>query len=151
MSLADAIARITRLDGVAVTVGMQGTPAAGDSSMTELVAIAAAHEFGLGVPMRPFLRTSLKLKGPRWARGMRAMVRRYRAGDYAGAEQTIRRVAVVAVGDVQATIRDHDWTPNSPATIAAKGSDKPLIDSGQMRQSVRAAVEIPGRDAEVVA
>ena len=32
----------------------------------------------------------------------------------------------------------NNWTPNSPATIKAKGSDKPLIDTGQLRQSIRA-------------
>lgn len=32
----------------------------------------------------------------------------------------------------------NDWTPNSPATIKRKGSDKPLIDTGQLRQSIRA-------------
>jgi hypothetical protein len=28
------------------------------------------------------------------------------------------------------------WAPNSPATIAEKGSDKPLIDTAQMRRSI---------------
>ena len=32
------------------------------------------------------------------------------------------------------------WAPNSPVTIAAKGSDKPLIDTGELRRSVTSEV-----------
>ena len=28
------------------------------------------------------------------------------------------------------------WAPNSPVTIAKKGSDKPLIDTGEMREAI---------------
>lgn len=30
----------------------------------------------------------------------------------------------------------NNWAPNSPLTIVAKGSDKPLIDTGEMRKSI---------------
>lgn len=33
------------------------------------------------------------------------------------------------------------WAPNSPATIAKKGSDRPLIDTGQLRRSITFVVE----------
>lgn len=33
---------------------------------------------------------------------------------------------------------DNDWAPNAPATIKRKGSDTPLIDTGALRQSIRA-------------
>ena len=32
------------------------------------------------------------------------------------------------------------WTPNSPATIAIKGSSRPLVDTGVLRASFRANV-----------
>ncbi len=33
------------------------------------------------------------------------------------------------------------WAPNSPATIKRKGSDRPLIDTAQMRRSITFLVE----------
>lgn len=35
--------------------------------------------------------------------------------------------------------RNH-WTPNAPSTIAAKGSSRPLIDTGLMRRSIKYVV-----------
>lgn len=35
----------------------------------------------------------------------------------------------------------NDWTPNKPATIAAKGSDRPLIDTGALRQAITHVVK----------
>ncbi len=31
---------------------------------------------------------------------------------------------------------DNAWAPNSPVTIAMKGSDKPLIDTAEMRKAI---------------
>ena len=36
------------------------------------------------------------------------------------------------------TDSDNGWAPNSPVTIRAKGSDRPLIDTGALRQSIKA-------------
>ena len=38
----------------------------------------------------------------------------------------------------------NDWPPNSPMTIKAKGSDKPLIDTGEMRKSITYVVRDKG-------
>ena len=34
-------------------------------------------------------------------------------------------------------VEDNGWAPNAPSTIKAKGSDKPLIDTSSLRQSIR--------------
>lgn len=34
------------------------------------------------------------------------------------------------------------WPPNSPVTVAAKGSDKPLIDTGQLRRAITFVVRV---------
>ena len=51
-------------------------------------------------------------------------------------EQLLGLVGNFQVGLVQRKIRDGKYVPNAPSTIARKGSDKPLIDTGRMRQSV---------------
>lgn len=38
------------------------------------------------------------------------------------------------------TDKDNGWKPNAPSTIKAKGSDKPLIDTGELRKSIRGIV-----------
>ena len=43
--------------------------------------------------------------------------------------------------DIQNTIRALQDPPNAPATIRAKGSDNPLIDTGVMLNSIRYAVK----------
>lgn len=151
-TLEAAIARIASLDRVEVTIGIQGEIAQGPAgSVTELVTIAAANEFGTDtIPPRPFLRTSLSQKGRKWSRGMRAAASAKARGDDAAAAQTLRDLGIVAVSDVQTTILEYGWTPNADSTIARKGSDQPLVDDGQLIQSIRAAVEVPGRASEVV-
>ena len=52
--------------------------------------------------------------------------------------------------DVQATLNTGPWKANSEATKAAKGSDQPLVDTGQLKQSIRAQVEVPGNPPAVV-
>lgn len=44
---------------------------------------------------------------------------------------------VTAVVDRIDSRGDGEWPPNSPATIARKGSDAPMIDTGQLRSSIR--------------
>ena len=36
---------------------------------------------------------------------------------------------------VKEAITDGEWQPNAPETVRRKGSDKPLIDTGAMRQA----------------
>ena len=50
-------------------------------------------------------------------------------------------VGAYAQGEVQNSILDLKEPPNAPSTIAAKGSDDPLIDEGTMNQSVTWRVE----------
>lgn len=50
--------------------------------------------------------------------------------------QTWHYVGQQAVADVQMYMVQESFTPLSPKTIKAKGSSRPLIDTGQLRQSV---------------
>ena len=51
-------------------------------------------------------------------------------------QQSLEGIGVKMVSLVQKEIRNGDFAANAPSTIRAKGSSKPLIDSGRMRQSV---------------
>jgi hypothetical protein len=151
--LLDALTRIGSLNGVVVTVGVQGTgatTATGDATPSELVVIATANEFGTStIPPRPFLRTALKRGRRKWTNGLDAAVRAMAADDRPKAIRVLRQVGLVMVGDTQATLRGGPWVDNAPSTIARKGSSQPLIDTGQLVQSIRAQVEGNGK-TEVV-
>lgn len=150
--LVSVLGRLAGLDRVAVTVGLQGsraTTAAGPAEPSELVVIGAAHEYGTDtIPMRPWLRTSARRYGKEWGAAWAGAVRAALRGDTADTE--LRLVGLGMQGDVQATVLDGPWFPLSPETTRRKGSDVPLVDSGQMRQSIRAQVERPGARPVVV-
>lgn len=146
--LAAVLEQYRTLDGLQVTVGIQGTPAltaSGDASATELVRIAAANEYGTDtIPPRPFLRTSLKRNRRRWSNLLDKAVLPAANGKPQEVIRVLRLLGVVMVGDVQATLRGGPWIPNAPRTVRAKGSSLPLVNTGQLVGSIRALVERPG-------
>jgi hypothetical protein len=60
------------------------------------------------------------------------------------ADTAIRRIGEFGQSGVKSYIRNGDFTPNADSTIAKKGSSKPLIDDGILRNSIRyQAIEKP--------
>lgn len=157
--LMKAMARINSLDGVEVTVGIQGTSAttaSGEASPAELVEIAVANHDGTEtIPPRPFLEEALERHGRKWVKGLDKAVRLMARDDRTGAMGTLQILGVVMVGDVEATLREGPWVPNTDATARAKRSAgsaeaQPLIDAGQLVNSIRSQVEVPGQAPVVV-
>lgn len=121
-----------------ITVGLHGEPHKG-SDMT-LAELGNIHEFGLGVPKRSFIRSTMDKNNAKYARGLAGAVATIASptpGDY---RRQLKRLALVIEGDVKKAISDGIPPPNAPSTIARKGSSKPLIATGQLRAGVRAIV-----------
>jgi len=109
----------------------------GGFSMPE---IASSNEFGTkNIPARPFMRTSFDENISKINRLVNLQYMQVQDGKK-NAEQALTAVGVVMVGLIQQKINSIVSPPNSPRTIEIKGSSKPLIDFGQMRQSVREKV-----------
>lgn len=145
-SLSEAIDRMAALYGTAISVGLHGIgSAAGRSTAGQLVTIGTALHYGTRhIPPRPFLEYAMRVNRKKWV-GLLADAARHKARDEERAFQMkVRRLGVVSVADVQAAIIDGPWAPNAPATIKRKGSARPLIDTGQLRQSIRAVIEGTG-------
>ena len=90
------------------------------------------------IPARPVLQPAIK--DSRSAIGKQIAVA-YRAamhGDMAGAERGLELAGMVAQNAARAWFENpkNKWPPNSARTIKAKGSDSPLIDTGEMRKSI---------------
>lgn len=126
--------QLRQLARMEVRVGYQAGEAADDDGV-DMCDIAAWNELGTEhSPARPFLRQTVENNESKinafCAREARKM---FEGGT---AEQCLDKIGVFMKGLVQKTIRDGEFEPNAASTIRKKGSDKPLIDTGRMRQSV---------------
>jgi len=108
------------------------------SEPTPIAMIGAVHEFGsekMGIPERPWLRPGIRSGKEAFRALNRVNIVRVLRGELT-AQQALGQLGAMAVGVVQRYIRSARFTPLKPATIRAKGSSAPLIDTGQMMQSV---------------
>ncbi len=105
---------------------------------TPVAMIAAVHEFGSpsqGIPERPFLRVAVQRNRQKYVRLNRINLVKILRGQ-ATVDQALGQLGEMAKGDVQTEIRSGVFTPLKEATKKRKGSSRPLIDTGQMVQSI---------------
>ena len=105
--------------------------------------VAVAMNFGTStIPARPFLTQTAEESKPK----MRAFMKRELqaiAKNESNVQLSLSRAGGFQVGLIQKTISSSMPPPNSPQTVARKGSSTTLIDSGQMRQEVTYEVTLP--------
>ena len=129
---------IEKLKKMQVRVGYQQGEAfhEDEGKKVDILDIAMFNELGTSrVPSRPFMRQSVDSNEGAISGFCKSRIKSLADGSK-DAEQILKEIGVMQVGLVQKTIKDGDFVPNAPSTIERKGSDKPLIDTGQMRQSV---------------
>lgn len=108
----------------------------------DMVDIAAWNEFGTstGIPARPFLKNSIESYQDEIKQDMETCVKMVLNG--ADAHTALNGLGAAHVARVQRSIVEGEYEPNAPATIRKKkGRATPLIDTGQMRQSVHYVVK----------
>jgi hypothetical protein len=88
-----------------------------------------------GIPPRPFLLNAMRNNRSKYLFALKSAGAAILKGQ-ATLDQTMRKLGIVAQGDVQQEITNLRTPPNAPSTIAAKGSSNPLIDTGEMRSKV---------------
>lgn len=96
---------------------------------------ASGGGWGGPIPERPFLANAMRDNKGKYREGMQTAARAILADEY-DMRSALSKLGVLAQGDVQAEITALSTPPNSPVTIARKGSSNPLIDTGEMRQAV---------------
>ena len=98
--------------------------------------VAAWNEFGTEhSPARPFMRQTLTDQRDKISKFVQNRAKNVVNGSM-DAQTALNGIGSYAKGRMQAEIRDGDFEPNAPSTVARKGSSKPLIDTGRMRQSI---------------
>ncbi len=125
---------LDKLQDLLVKVGFQREQKYPDG--TSLTDVAAWNEFGtVNMPSRPFMRDSVDENEEKIVAFMQAQVVDI-IKNRKTAEQAFEAIGTFQKGLVQETITNGNFEPNRPATIRKKGSRHPLIDTGEMRNSV---------------
>ena len=112
---------------------------------TDIVLVASWNEFGTSkIPPRPFFRESIdqakQVLPAFWQSELKKIIKGQ------DAEVTLKRLGTLLKGMIQQHIVEGDFAPNAPSTIKKKGSSRPLIDTGRMRQSVTYRIVERGGD-----
>jgi len=134
------IKQVAEMKRATVRVGIMGD--AGDENGVSLAEIAAYHEFGTAtIPERSFLRSTFYGHA---AEGLAKMCAKLSKAIIEGKMDEPRALGLLglwAVSEVRKTIRAGIEPELAPATIAAKGSSLPLVDTGQLINSITWVVE----------
>lgn len=126
-----------------VRIGFQSGEAS--EKGVDICDIAAFNELGtVDIPSRPFLRKSVDENQDKINAFLQGSKQDLLSGK--SAEDILKEIGIFQKDLVQEKITEGSFEPNSPATIKKKGSDKPLIDTGRLRQSVNFVVKKKGGD-----
>jgi hypothetical protein len=131
---------IKQLKGRKVKIGIMGNETVEGTSVVDY---AVYNEFGTSnIPSRPFMATTADRYRDETVKVAEAMIGKVIDRAY-NVDTMLARLGAWYQAKVQMTIRNaKEWAvPNNPATIKAKGSSSPLIDTGRMLGSVRYEVE----------
>lgn len=111
-----------------------------------LLEVAAIHEFGApaaNIPQRSFIRETVDVKREEIQRLQLVQAQRIVKGDVEP-EAAVEQIGARVKGMIQQRIAAGIEPPNAPSTIERKGSSKPLVDTGQLRESIDYQVEREG-------
>ena len=109
----------------------------GAENMT-VAQVAAIHEFGSkdgSIPERSFMRTAVfENKGSinKLIKGLAVKI----TDGAMGRDKALGIIGEYVKGLIKNRIRSGPFVPNAPETIRRKGSSKPLIDTGQLINSI---------------
>ena len=135
---------LKELAGKQVRIGFQQGVAT-DENGTDICDIAAWNELGTSnMPSRPFLRKSVDENEAKINNFVQSQKKRLVKGE--SAEQILKEIGIFQKDLIQEKITEGSFEPNAPSTVSKKGSDKPLIDTGRMRQSVNFVIKKKGSD-----
>ena len=133
-----------RLEGATrVLVGVPEGAGVYEDGIT-IATIAAVNNFGSAdgkIPPRPFLAPAIEKGAPQYQRLAEVMIPKVLSGEMA-MKTLLEQMGNLAEGHVKQEITDLKTPANAESTIAAKGSDNPLIGkTGHLRQSIRYVID----------
>ena len=131
-------------DSFEIRVGILGNKAARKEGEINNAEVGFIQEFGsyknkipprsfLGMPLSLYLMEFLKKKK---GFGTKEVEKAAKEGTLLELAKKVGLVAEEVIQEAFATRGFGNWKPNRPSTIKRKGSDSPLIDTGELRRSI---------------
>lgn len=128
--------------GGVVKVGFLATSRYPDG--TYIAQVAFWNEFGTTrAPARPFFRGMIADKSPTWGK---ALSKNLKATNY-NSERTLGLMGQGIADQLTESIVNWSQPPNADSTVARKGFNDPLIDTGEMQRAPDFVVETEGNGA----
>ena len=128
------IRQALKLDGKGVKVGIRRGKGSHDG--TDMLDIAVYNHFGTStIPARPFISDCVEKNAGQIQEAQKRLVYRVYQGGLS-ADGALAQLGAWYVNVQKGHILHGGWTPNAPATIKRKGSNKPLVDTGQLVNTV---------------
>lgn len=130
---------LEKLDGMEVVAGMLKDSGKA-SNGASYVDIATWNEYGTSrIPSRPFIRISADTNRQAWAKMAQQCVNNVIDGD--SPTEAAQVIGHRMVEDIRKVFGSSKLKANAPSTIAKKGRNEPLVDSGEMRRRVNFRIE----------
>lgn len=138
--VAELRARCAKLQGDKVLVGIPAGKT--EDNGVSVAMIGAVHEYGvpeLNIPERSWLRGGIRNHKKDLIAVAKNDLKKV-LDKKMTVETALARLGKAGAAAAQMEIRHGDFVPNTPETIARKGSSHPLMDTGTMLQSVTSVV-----------
>lgn len=136
---------LKELSKLEVKIGFQGGKDyyEEDGKHVNVLDIAMFNELGtVNIPSRPFMRKSVDENQSKINAFLE--VKRNELANGKSAQAVLNEIGVFMKGLVQEKIVSGSFVANAPSTVEKKGSSRPLVDTGLMRQSVNFEVKRKG-------
>ena len=127
------LAQLESLDGASAAAGVEEGRSYPDG--TPVSEVALYNEYGTStIPARPFLSRAWENSSEQ----IRSLCRQLAAGLAEGgdADSALEEIGRALQEAVREEILSGDFEPDAPATIVRKGSSRPLIDTGELLDSI---------------
>lgn len=93
------------------------------------------------IPARSFIRSTCDEKNNEWSDILNSRLKKVFEGELT-MKQALEQLGLVIKGDIQEKITQITTPPNSGMTVAMKGKDKPLINTGFMQETISVETEV---------
>ena len=128
-----------------VAVGIPQSEEKYKDSPYTVAEIAAVHEFGSSdghIPERSYIRSTLDENRGAYLTSLAETAKTAVDKGLPATKTALGRLGARVSADIKRKITAFDSPPNAPSTIAKKGSDNPLIDTGTLRRAITWRVEV---------
>ena len=138
MGIDKVLENVMELGGKQVKVGIQA--GSGSHDGVDILDIAIYNHFGTrNIPSRPFISDCFDKNQGQISEAKKRIV--YRVMEGMPASTGLAQLGQWYQDVLKGHIRNGGWVPNAPASVKRKGSSRPLIDTGQLVNSVRWKIE----------